>query len=632
MDDIEIGPIIREVDEADVTAPVTTSTSTSRRSFLKAGIAAGGALLLGFRIPFAASAAEQAQGVFAPNAFIRIDPQGAITLLMPQAEMGQGIYTALAMILAEELDAKWDQVSVEASPPSDKLYGNPIFQIQATGGSTSVRAFWTPLRKAGAGARAILIDAAARRWKVEPSSCTAAEGEVLHAASGRKLSYGALTGEASALTPPADPPLKAVADFKIVGKPLQRLDTPDKVNGKALYGIDAMPPGVKFATLAACPVFGGKVGHVDDSKAKQVAGVRQVLVFDDFVAVVADHMWAAKRGLAALDITWDEGAHAQLSSADIWKQLRAASEKAGVVAKTVGDAAKTLASGTRIDAAYEMPFLAHATMEPLNCTVHVQPDSCEIWVGTQVQARAQSVAAKITGLPLEKVNVHFFLIGGGFGRRLEVDYVEKAVKVAQKVDAPVKLVWSREEDVQHDIFRPVYRDVLSATLADGRVSGWTHRVTGSAVIARWLPPAFQKGIDIDAIDSAADMPYDIPNLLVDYQRDEPPACRPGSGAGSARTTTYSRSKASSTNWRKKPARIRWNSAAACSARNRACSPRWNLRRAKPAGAVRCPSAMAAVSACRSPSAASSRRWPKRRSARTAGCACIASSAPSTAAS
>ncbi|MET0224983.1 MAG: molybdopterin cofactor-binding domain-containing protein, partial [Dokdonella sp.] len=268
-------------------------------------------------------------------------------------------------------------------------------------------------------------------------------------------------------------------------------------------------------------------GRVDDSKAKQIAGVRQVLLFDDFVAVVGDHMWAAKLGLAALDINWDEGEYAQLSSADIWKQLRTASEKTGVVAKTVGDAAKTLAGGTRIDAAYEMPFLAHATMEPMNCTVHVQQDSCEVWVGTQVQTRAQSVAAKITGLPLEKVKVHFFLLGGGFGRRLEVDYIEKAVKVAQKVDAPVKLVWSREEDVRQDIFRPVYRDVLSATLADGRISGWTHRVTGSAVIARWLPPAFQKGIDIDAIDSAADMPYEIPNLLVDYQRDEPPAVPTG---------------------------------------------------------------------------------------------------------
>lgn len=522
MDDIAIDAIVRETSDVSDAVP-----STSRRTFLKAGVAVGGAFLLGFRIPFAQSAATQTQAAFAPNAFIRIDPQGAVTLLMPQAEMGQGIYTAIAMILAEELDAKWDQVTVEASPPSDKLYGNPIFGIQVTGNSNSVRAFWMPLRKAGASARAMLVGAAAQRWKVEPASCSAADGEVLHAASGRKLAYTALLGDAATQTPPADPPLKAVTDFKLIGKPLKRLDTPDKVNGKAQYGIDAMPPGVKFATIAACPVFGGKIGEIDDTKAKQVAGVRQVLALGNFVAVVGDHMWAAKLGLAALDITWDEGPNAQVSSDAVWKQLRAASEKTGVVARTEGDAAKTLAAGERIDAAYEMPFLAHAVMEPMNCTVHVQADACEVWVGTQVQSRAQAAAAKITGLPLEKVNVHYCLLGGGFGRRLEVDYVEMAVKVAQKVDAPVKVVWTREEDIQHDVYRPVYRDVMSATLADGRISGWTHRITGSAVIARWLPPAFQKGIDVDAIDSGADIPYDIPNLRVEYQRDEPPGVPTG---------------------------------------------------------------------------------------------------------
>jgi isoquinoline 1-oxidoreductase beta subunit len=495
--------------------------------FLKAGLAAGGALLLGFHIPLANSADTPAQAAFAPNAFIRIDAQGRVTLIIPQAEMGQGIYTSIAMILAEELDLKWDQVTIEAAPPSDKLYGNPIFQIQVTGNSNSIRAFWTPLRKAGAGARAMLIEAAARRWNVDAASCTTANGEVIHGGSGRTLAYAALAGDAAKLTPPADPPLKAVADFKMIGKPLKRLDTPDKVNGKAQFGIDAMPAGVKFATIAACPVFGGKVGHVDDAKAKQMAGVRQVLVFEDFVAVVGDHMWAAKQGLAALAIVWDEGANAQVSSDMVWKQLRAASEKPGVVAKSAGDAAKVLGGGKRIDAAYELPFLAHATMEPMNCTVHVTPDACEIWVGSQVQTRAQGVAVKLTGLPPEKVSVHNLLLGGGFGRRLEADYVEKAVRIAQKVDAPVKVVWTREEDVQHDVYRPVYRDVLSATLADGRISAWSHRITGSSVIARWLPPAFQKGIDIDAVDGGIDIPYDIPNLNVEYQRDEPPGVPTG---------------------------------------------------------------------------------------------------------
>jgi isoquinoline 1-oxidoreductase beta subunit len=234
-----------------------------------------------------------------------------------------------------------------------------------------------------------------------------------------------------------------------------------------------------------------------------------------------------KQGLAALNVSWDEGPNAKVNSAAVWGQIRAASEKTGVVARTEGDVAKALGEGTRLDAAYEMPFLAHAPMEPMNCTVHVRADACEVWVGIQVLSRAQAIAAKVTGLPLEKVIVHNHLIGGGFGRRLEVDMVEKAVRIAKQVDGPVKVVWSREEDIQHDIYRPVYRDVLSASLANGRIAGWTHRITGSSILARWFPPAFQKGIDGDAIDSAADMPYDIPNLRVEYTRDEPPAVPTG---------------------------------------------------------------------------------------------------------
>jgi isoquinoline 1-oxidoreductase subunit beta len=499
----------------------------SRRAFLQATVVAGGALLLGFRVPSLNAASPDASASFAPNAFIRIDREGGVTLIMPQVEMGQGVYTAVAMILAEELDVRWEQVQLEAAPPNDKLYGNPTFGIQVTGNSNSIRAFWMPLRKAGAGARAMLIEAAARRWNVDSATCRAADGAVTHAASGRQLAYAELIDAASSIPPPKDPALKAPADFKIIGKPLKRLDTPDKVSGKVIYGIDVMPAGVKFATLSACPVLGGKVGHVEDAKAKQVPGVHQVVVLDDLVAVVGDHMWAAKQGLAALNVSWDEGPNAKVNSAAVWRQIRAASERSGVVARAEGDAAKALGQGERLDAAYEMPFLAHAPMEPMNCTVHVRPDACEVWVGIQVLSRAQAIAAKVTGLPLEKVIVHNHLLGGGFGRRLEVDMVEKAVRIAKQVDGPVKVVWSREEDIQHDIYRPVYRDVLSASLANGRIAGWTHRITGSAVIARWLPPAFQKGIDIDAIDSGADIPYDIPNLRVEYMRDEPPAVPTG---------------------------------------------------------------------------------------------------------
>jgi len=503
-----------------------TVTST-RRTFLQSGAAASGALLLGFHLPSAYGAPKTNSAPFAPNAFIRIDREGTVTLVMPQVEMGQGIYTGIAMILAEELDANWEKVRVEHAPPNEKLYANPILQIQATGGSTSVRAFWKPLRAAGASARAMLVAAAAKRWGVGAESCHTADSTVTHQPSGRSLSYAELVTQASQLTPPNPPPLKKPSDFKLIGKPLKRLDTPDKVNGKATYGIDVMPPGVKFATLAISPVFGGKVGHVDDTAAKQVAGVRQVVVLDDFVAVVADHTWAAKQGLAALAITWDEGPHARVDTEQVWRELRAAGEQPGAVARSEGDVAKGLTIGTRLNAAYELPFLAHAQMEPLNCTVHVKPDSCEVWTGSQILARAQSVAAKASGLPLEKGTVHNHLIGGGFGRRLEVDMVERAVRIAKQVDGPVKVIWSREEDMQHDVYRPVYRNVMSASVADGKIAGWSHRVVGSSIIARWLPPAFQKGIDIDAVDSAVDIPYDIPNLQVEYCRAEPPGVPTG---------------------------------------------------------------------------------------------------------
>jgi isoquinoline 1-oxidoreductase beta subunit len=506
------------------------SDGVSRRALLTGGLAGG--FLLAFHLPVGAvnepvQSPDITTGKFAPNAFIRIDPTGLTTLVMPQVEMGQGIYTGVAMILAEELDADLKQVTVEHAPANEKLYANPAFGIQATGGSTSVRAFWTPLRNAGASARAMLVQAAAQQWQVVPASCTTSNGDVIHAASGRKISYGELALAASGQTPPKDVVLKDPKNFVIIGKPLKRFDTPEKVNGKAVYGIDAMLPDMKFATLKACPVFGGKVGKVNDSAAEKIPGVRQIVVLDDLVAVVGDHMWAAKKGLDALAIDWDEGPNARLSSTDIWQDLRAASEKDGVVAKSEGDIAKGLATGDRMDAAYELPFLAHATMEPLSATVHCKPDSCEIWTGTQIMARVQSEAAKAAGLPVDKVTVNQHLLGGGFGRKLEPDMVVAAVRIAKQVDGPVKVVWTREEDVQHDIYRPVYRDTIAATVSGGKIIGWKYKIAGSAIIARWLPPAFQKGIDIDAVDSAVDMPYDIPNFHVEYVRAEPPAVPTG---------------------------------------------------------------------------------------------------------
>jgi isoquinoline 1-oxidoreductase subunit beta len=513
-----------------MTSPAKMSDTVSRRTLLTGGLATG--FVLAFHLPArAVNEPEQppdvTDGKFAPNAFIRIDPAGKTTLIMPQVEMGQGTYTSIAMMLAEELDADFSKVAVLHAPPNDKLYGNPLFGIQVTGNSNSIRAWWKPLRSAGASARAMLVQAAAAQWQVEPVSCTAANGEVTHVGSGRKLSYGALAEDAGKQTPPKDVPLKDPKDFTLIGKPLKRLDTPDKVNGKVVYGIDAMLPGMKFATLAQCPVFGGKVGKVDDSAAKKIPGVQKIVVLDDLVAVVGDHMWAAKKGLEALKIDWNEGQYANLSLKDIWDDLRAASQKDGVVAKSVGDIAKGLATGDKLEASYEMPFLAHAPMEPLNATVHLKPDSCEIWVGTQVMTRVQSEAAKAAGLPVEKVTVHQHLLGGGFGRRLEPDMVVAAVRIAKQVDGPVKVVWSREEDIQHDIYRPVYRDTIAATLSDGKIVGFKYKVSGSGVIARWFPPAYQKGIDIDAVDSAVDTPYDIPNFHVEYVRAEPPAVPTG---------------------------------------------------------------------------------------------------------
>jgi isoquinoline 1-oxidoreductase subunit beta len=505
----------------------------SRRGLLKGGLAGG--FVLAFYMPFAEAAVPNVvQGVptepgpFAPNAFIRIDRSGKTTLVMPQVEMGQGVYTSIAMIIAEELDADWTNVTLEAAPANEKLYANPMLGVQATGNSNSIRAFWIPLRKAAAGARALLVAAAAKQWGVEAATCSTENGAVFHKASNRMLTYGALV-DLAGVTPPADPPLKAPKDFRIIGKPLKRLDTPTKVNGKEVYGIDVMLPGLKFATIAASPVFGGKVGHVDDSAAKKIPGVQKIIVLDDMVAVVGDHMWAAKRGLDSLVISWDAGPNGHVDSALIWKQIKAASEQSGLVAKKVGDPDKALAEGDQFEAHYEMPFLAHATMEPMNCTVHLTSGACELWLGTQIMARVQATAAATAGVPLDKVTVHNQIIGGGFGRRLEPDMVIKAIRVAQQIDGPVKIVWTREEDIQHDLYRPVYYDRIVATLKDGKIDGWQYRVTGSSVVARWLPPAFKANhnIDFDTVDSAVDMPYAIPNLRVEVVREEPPAVPTG---------------------------------------------------------------------------------------------------------
>jgi isoquinoline 1-oxidoreductase beta subunit len=496
----------------------------SRRTFLTASIAAGGGLLLTLKLPFPTPAAALAPASGDINAFVHIDRDGKVHLVMPYIEMGQGTYTSVPMLLAEELEVDLDQVQYEHAPPNDKLYANPLLGFQTTAGSTAIRGSFEPLRKAGAAARMMLVSAAATEWNVDPQTCRGENGEVVHVPTGRRLSYGALAEKAAALPVPTEIPLKARKDFKLIGKPVKRLDAPAKVDGTALFGIDAKVPGMKIATVAACPVFGGKLRNVDEAPAMAVNGVHQVVKLEDAVAVVAQHMGAAKKGLAALSIQWDEGPNATLNTADIVSQLEEASKKPGAVARNDGDVDKAMASAkTKLDAVYQLPFLAHTTMEPVNCTVHVRKDGCDVWVGTQVITRAQATAAEITGLPIERVAVHNYLLGGGFGRRLEVDFIAQAVRIAKQVDGPVKVIWTREEDIQHDMYRPYFFDRLTAGLdADGMPVAWHHRITGSSIIARWAPPIFKDGFDIDTVDGAVELPYALPNILVDYVRQEPP--------------------------------------------------------------------------------------------------------------
>jgi isoquinoline 1-oxidoreductase beta subunit len=504
----------------------------SRRSFVVVLASAGGGLLLGCRVgdrlpgKSSTAAAAPEPPVFAPNAFVRIGRDGRVTMIVGQVEMGQGMYTSMPMLIAEELEVPLDQVRVEHAPPDDKLYANPLVGFQMTGASSSVKMLYLPLRKAGATARMMLVTAAAQQWKVDPASCQAAKGVVTHPATGRKLSYGELADAAAKLPVPAEVTLKDPKNFTLIGTPAKRLDSPEKVNGTAMYSIDVRLPGLKFATLAASPVLGGKVASVDDSKAKAIPGVRQIVRLDDLVAVVGDHMWAAKQGLAALAIRWDDGPNGKVSTEDVVKGLDAASRKPGVVARKQGTTPAGAAK--KVEAIYQAPFLAHATMEPVNCTVHVRKDGCEVWTGSQVLTRVQATAAKVTGLPLEKVVVHNHLLGGGFGRRLEVDFETQAVRIAKEVEGPVKVVWTREEDIQHDVYRPYYYDRISAQLdARGKPLAWHHRLVGPSILARWAPPAFKNGLDGDAIDGADTLLYDIPAIRVEYVRHEEPVLNTG---------------------------------------------------------------------------------------------------------
>ena len=493
--------------------------NTTRRTFLKASLGATGGLILSLYLPEARSLGEPT--AFTPNAFISIGRDGLVTLTMSFVEMGQGSYTSVTMLIAEELEVDLTSVKLVHAPADEARYAHPTYHMQLTGGSSTVRAAWMPMRQAGAAVRMMLVAAAADQWKVAADSCTASRGQVLHAASGRRLSYGTLSALAALMPVPAakDIVLKPVMALELAGKSTHRLDTPSKVNGSAVFGIDVQVPGMKIAAVAACPVFGGRLASVDAAPAMKIRGVRQVVKLDNAVAVIADHNWAARTGLAALDIKWDEGANAKFSTEEWLRQLEQAGKTKGRIALDEG---RPPQEGRRIDAVYHAPLMAHATMEPMNCTVLVGKDGAEIWTGTQAPARAQALVADALKLDPAKVTVNNHYIGGGFGRRLDADYVVQAALIARQVNYPVKMIWSREEDMQHGQYRPYYRDELSATVdAAGLVTGFSHRVIGSSVRARYAPAWLKDGLDTDAV-AAAESLYDIGHKYVEYCVHESP--------------------------------------------------------------------------------------------------------------
>ncbi len=498
---------------------MSASVSLSRRQFLQTSAVATAGLVIGFRFPLAAEGAEAA-GEFMPNAFLRIAPSGRVTVIVGRTEMGQGVYTALPMIVAEELDADWTQVSVESAPAAP-AYNHTVFRIQITGGSTSVWSEYDQLRKAGASARAMLVSAAAASWKVEPASCRTENGFVTHQATNRRLSYGELTEAASKLTPPAEVALKDPKDFRLIGRPTKRLDTPDKTNGSAMFGIDVKLPGLLTAVIARPPVFGAKVGSVNSDKAKAIPGVKGVYPVTGGVAVVADGFWPAKRGRDALQIEWDEGAGAGLSTTKLHAQYSELAKQRGLVARKEGDAPAALASAAKsIEAEYAVPYLAHAAMEPLNCVADVRADGCDIWTGAQVQTLNQATAAQLTGLPLEKVRLHTTLLGGGFGRRLvpDSDFVRAAVEVSMAAKAPVKVIWTREDDMRGGWYRPFFLHRFRGGLdAAGNPVAWWHTVVGQSIVegTQFEPFTVRDGIDMGSVEGAADLPYAIPNTQVE---------------------------------------------------------------------------------------------------------------------
>ncbi len=503
---------------------MTGQFNASRRRFLKATAAAGGGLLIGLYLPpggrLAAATPADADS-FAPNAFLRIAPDDTITFILHKSEMGQGVYTALPMLIAEELEVGLNDVQIEFAPAHADYYHTEWGPYQGTGGSTSVNSTWTQLRTAGAAAREMLVNAAAETWGVSADDCEASKGHVVHDDSGRRLSYGALANRAAQMPVPEDVLLKDPDEFQLIGRSVGRLDGPQKVNGSAVFGLDVALPGMLTAVVERPPVFGARLKDFETRAAKAVPGVRHVIPIDAGIAVVADSFWAASKGRDALEAEWDEGPNSALSSQALWAKYADLAQQPGLVARSEGQAAGALQSATRrIEAVYQLPYLAHAPMEPLNCVAHVRADRCDVWTGTQFQTVDQQAAARITGLAPEAVHIHTTFLGGGFGRRANPhsDFVSMAVQTSKAVGKPVKLVWTREDDTRGGYYRPMNYSRLTAGLdTSGNPVAWTHRLVGESIMKGTPFEAFIKdGIDATSVEGAADIPYAIPNQLVDY--------------------------------------------------------------------------------------------------------------------
>ena len=455
---------------------------------------------------------------FSPNAWVHLRTDGTAVVMLNKSEMGQGVYTGLPMLVAEELDLPWERIRVELAPAEDR-YADPVFKDMTTGGSTSIAVMYPLLRGAGAAARAMLVAAAAKRWNVAPSACTTKDGAVHHAASHRSLGYGDLAVAAGTMPVPKQVPLKEPGRFFLIGTSPKRLDVDAKSRGQAKYGIDVAVPGMVYANVLKAPTFGGAVASVNDAAARKVAGVLDVVRISSGVAVVATNTWAAMQGRSKLDVSWHAGPAAHVNSPQLFADAEKAARTSGVVAGQHGNVDS--AAGTVHEAVYKGPFLAHAAMEPMNGTADVRADACEIWAPTQVQTRCKTAAMKITGLPADKVNVHTTFLGGGFGRRLDADYVVDAVEISKAVKKPVKVTWSREDDIKNDFYRPMSVNVVRAKLSGDRVVAWEHRVASPSIVKRWAPPLMKNGVDFAAVDSVTPDSYAFANFRTTYADFDP---------------------------------------------------------------------------------------------------------------